>query len=253
MPQILTTIAFAAGVGGSAPTLIALAQGLTRQPADVPTWAYYAGVLIYFALGSAVAIIFGETDAKKAFFLGVSLPALLVATQTQAGLSKANQPPATTRPQGASQSGEGFHIIPRAFAQGPSGGASGQDLTAPAPQGAERKLSLTPNRSCQGCELWFFDRNGNVVDKKPLFEHDKSATYGIPRGAESFGIWNESINANRWSLPSKETGTYQYEFDYKRKIMNDLKRGLGDYSVKPYDLHVEKKSPSSRRTPSIVY
>lgn len=242
MPHPMVPIALAAGVGGAAPTLIALAQGLTRQPADVPTWAYYVGVLIYFLLGSAIAVIFAETDARKAFFLGVSLPALIVTAQTQAGLSKAIQPPAATRPESAAGSRQGFHIIPQAFAQSPPGGLVGPGVAPLAPQGAGRELLLSPNRSCPGCDLWFFDASGNVVGKAPLPESDKSMTFGIPHGAESFGIWNESINTNRWLLPSsKGAGKHKYEFNYKRKIWNDFRRGLGDHSIKPYDLQVEKE------------
>ena len=76
-------IALAAGIGGIAPNLVNLAQGFTGDAPYLPGFIYYVGVAIFFGLGASVALIFAETDHRKAFILGISLPALIAAVQTQ--------------------------------------------------------------------------------------------------------------------------------------------------------------------------
>jgi hypothetical protein len=71
------------GFGGMFSSLVILASALTRQPESVRvgSWVitFALGLMIWAALGGAVAAIFKETEFKKAFFLGIGLPSLLQA------------------------------------------------------------------------------------------------------------------------------------------------------------------------------
>lgn len=68
-------IAFAAGFGGIAPNFFRVASDLQHGD-SLPDVTYLIGVLMFFGMGAATALSFGETEAKKAFFLGLSLPSM---------------------------------------------------------------------------------------------------------------------------------------------------------------------------------
>lgn len=82
-------IGIAGGFGGTAPNIFRVGSQLTAG-APLPDISYVIGVLVFFIMGAGVALSFQETDAKKAFFLGLSLPAMFqssvadVSTATQA-------------------------------------------------------------------------------------------------------------------------------------------------------------------------
>jgi len=68
-------IAMAAGFGGIAPNVFRLATDL-QAGMPLPDLSYTVGVIMFFIMGAGVALAFGEDNAKKAFFLGLSLPAM---------------------------------------------------------------------------------------------------------------------------------------------------------------------------------
>ena len=80
MPARKFEIGSAAAVGGVAPNLLALAMYLTsRQEQRLPInwWGYTAGLLLLAGLGCLVALIWKERVPKRAFYLGMGLPAML--------------------------------------------------------------------------------------------------------------------------------------------------------------------------------
>src|SRR6266487_965846 len=65
--------------GGLAPFLVNLGQALVGRPA-LPVSSrtnYIFGLLIFGPLGAAMAFVFRELNLSKAFFLGVSAPAMI--------------------------------------------------------------------------------------------------------------------------------------------------------------------------------
>ena len=68
-------IGLSAAFGGIAPNLFRVATELTGGK-GLPEWSYVIGVLMFASIGAATALAFGENDSKKAFFLGLGLPAL---------------------------------------------------------------------------------------------------------------------------------------------------------------------------------
>lgn len=68
-------IGLAAGFGGVAPNVFRLASGLMGG-AGLPELSYVIGMLLFAGMGAAVALAFEERELKKAFFLGLGLPAM---------------------------------------------------------------------------------------------------------------------------------------------------------------------------------
>jgi hypothetical protein len=217
-------IAAAAGIGGISPNLVNLAQGLTGGGIDVPGLLYWLGVVIFFVLGAAVALIFSETTHSKAFFLGVSLPAFIAAAQTQHGLSVP-----VAKPPGQQTSLLSF--VSESHAQQAPPAATSPGTAAKEP----RTVTIQPMQPCAQCELWFYDPNTNVLEKKLIPNLAQQITVEVPPGATQFGIWNKEINPRLWVLPKDPGVSPEYQFGYDYKALNDLKRGLGDYKVRPYD------------------
>lgn len=68
-------VGFAAAFGGVAPNVFRVATRLTGG-ADLPGLSYLIGMLMFAAMGACTALFFEETELKKAFFLGLGLPAM---------------------------------------------------------------------------------------------------------------------------------------------------------------------------------
>ena len=68
-------IALSAGFGGIAPNLFRVSADMTSGR-GLPDVSYVIGVTLFALIGAATALSFGETDTKKAFFLGLGLPAM---------------------------------------------------------------------------------------------------------------------------------------------------------------------------------
>ncbi len=71
----MLAVGLAAGFGGLAPNLFRVASGLTKGD-GLPGGTYIIGMLLFAGMGAATALALGETEAKKAMFLGLGLPAM---------------------------------------------------------------------------------------------------------------------------------------------------------------------------------
>lgn len=68
-------IGLSAGFGGIAPNLFRLASDMTKGE-GLPEMSYIIGVMLFAIMGAATALALGETEARKALFLGLGLPAM---------------------------------------------------------------------------------------------------------------------------------------------------------------------------------
>jgi len=73
----------AAGFGGIAPNLFRLSTDMMGGT-ELPGLSYLLGMLMFAIIGGGTALALGETEAKKAFFLGLGLPAMFQATAQDA-------------------------------------------------------------------------------------------------------------------------------------------------------------------------
>lgn len=206
-------IAVSAGVGGVAPSLVHLAQGFLKPIPEVPGPFYFVGVGIFFLLGALVAFSFAETNARKAFFLGIGLPALVATAQTQ-GIPK----------------NIALSLIPSAYAQ---------ISDASPPNTRFSSITFKPAVECKGCELWFTDSDGKVIAKEILGATPTPRQVIVPKEATAFGVADPKSNFRLVPVPKDSPGEIAVEFDRKYSPLKDLRRGLGDYDLKAYDPNVK--------------
>lgn len=69
-------IGLAAAFGGIFPNLFRLATSMTQGQA-LPEVSYLLGVALFGFIGAGTAIALGEVEGRKAFFLGLGLPAMM--------------------------------------------------------------------------------------------------------------------------------------------------------------------------------
>lgn len=200
-------VALAAGTGGIAPNLVHLAQGFINHNPNVPGPLYFVGVAIFFALGALVAFFFAETNAKKAFFLGIGLPALIATAQTTGAPKKIVAA-----------------VISTAYAQAP--------VSPTATTTAVRFKSAT---ECRQCELWFADHEGRIISKQILQPAGGVQAFDVPRGAAAVGVADPKSNFELFQIPKQSDTPPTITFDRKYSPWKDLRRGLGDYDIRSYD------------------
>lgn len=115
--KVVPAAIVAAALGGIAPNMINLAILLTSD-GELPEYTYYLGLLIFLLMGAAVGFFWQETNLKRAFCLGISLPALI-----QVGISDlSNQPlqefqPADVVARVSNRPGMPFSLTSTAMAQ----------------------------------------------------------------------------------------------------------------------------------------
>lgn len=226
-PKILAAVA--AGTGGISPHLLHLAQSMIKQQVDaIPGPMFFGGVLIFFTLGAAVAVVFAETIPRKAFVLGIGLPALLTTLQSQPGAKIGLA-----------------DLVPSAYAQ-----QSPQPAPAPSPASPASapvsKLQLTLNaqsvNDCKGCEVWFADASGQILSKNFIPPQSLGVkTWSVPQSAMKFAIVDPKSNARFVPLPQATEGTLSVDFERRYSAWNDFRRGLGALDLKAYEQVVEIK------------
>lgn len=220
-----------AGIGGSASSLIDLATTLTRREPWSFGISYFIGVLIFFALGCVMAWVFEETDRRRALFVGLSMPALISSAQTQLDArsrSYASEPPSEVR-----------MTFPR-ISSSVHAQTVRTDSENPLQDAREKTLTIDLLQECRGCVVvWTIDgkkHHAPVDDLSSVV--DGSISVEVPlgvTGSERFeiGIWNSEINPKMWTLSSD--GGLRYNFDYAGNPWNDIRRGLGNYNIRPFD------------------
>lgn len=70
-------IILVAAIGGVFSNLIDVARRLQSETGEMPSMTYWLGCLIWAVLGVFVAMIWGEKNLQKVFYIGLGLPSLL--------------------------------------------------------------------------------------------------------------------------------------------------------------------------------
>ena len=213
----------AAGIGGSASSLIDLATTLTRGEPWSFGISYFLGVLIFFALGCVMAWVFEETDLRRALFVGLSMPALISSAQTQ--VDARSQRYAI---ESASEVRTTFSwIFSSVHAQ----------TTRTDSDQREKTLKIKLLQECRGCVVvWTINGEKHHAPVDDLRSADvETVSLRVTPSSKQFelGIWNSEINPKMWTLSSD--GGLSYDFDYAGNPWNDIRRGLGNYNIRPFD------------------
>jgi hypothetical protein len=239
-------ITLAAGFGGIAANLLALAV-ILLQNGGLPQPTYYLAMCILFIMGAAVALIWGETDARKAFYLGIGLPALLQVT-----IQNATAP----SPKGLiAPSSLGF-IIPSVSAQPVDIPKRSGDPTNAVHLGStvlgstglngtnaitkqDRFLIVLPNKRLPDYPLVVKSGAGEA---EMLFKVDAQKTniFRIPSTAKRIYIQDPAFESVERELPSGQTPV-TIKVDAEKNVWSGFQRAFGAHNIKDYKLDIDVK------------
>lgn len=214
----------AAAFGGSFPSLFNLATLFTGKEAGMPNPTFWLGVLVFAALGAAVAMIWKETDLPKAFYLGVGLPSLL-----QAGAGY------------VTESREKVAELPRAVVELFVKQAQAQGLHA-----VGRTIVLTPGANAPTSAVFYSaDGKKQIV---PLRAQGKQRIQ-VPPDASEVGFKVGETASDRLPLPPAPNATVQYKVDAQPNTWSGFQRAIGARNVSDYDVRVEQTAgPAPERS-----
>jgi len=203
----------AAAFGGVVSSLFALALDLT-QGKRLPNGSYLLGLTILGALGAAVAFFFEETNRRKAFFLGISLPSLIQvggANMTRADAGSAKQ---------------ALLLFPVVRAA---------ELAGPAPN---RLLKMEADEKVTGYEVIFSSADGRR-EEKVLVERAPGKAVAVPGYAARFAIQVGSARSVSQPLPAEPEATFGFRLSVRPNTWSGLQRSLGKRDASEYEVVVE--------------
>jgi hypothetical protein len=245
-------IALTAGFGGISPNVLQLAIDLVgRNKVDylVPTFAL--GLVILAAMGAGIALVWGETDHKRAYYLGLGLPSLIqvaVASATHTPPADPAAPPKTAEVRVVPERVSTFSLFASPAYAEPLQDEVRQvpqvplPKVPPAPQ-AGRKLMLVLEDVPKGAELVFTAPDGKVVSQIPLA---KSSTLDagsrvdlkVPDLAASAFLRIDNSKSELLPLRYQQGSISAYKIDVDRRGLGGFLKAFGvqDPSLLKFDV-----------------
>ncbi len=212
------SILLSAAFGGISPNLFRLAVNLTQPNAELPQPTYFLGLLIFALMGAGVAYIWEETNLKKAFYLGLGLPAFIQlsageisGTEMSAYLQQEMPPVATAAPDPQNMAAP-FQILPATFHQ---------DSTQ------ARTITITLDKYIPTYTI-VFSSEGNVLEKivrsRP---RQLTRTFRVPGFATQFRIKIRKSMSEAQPLPQEPGAAPRYRISVKESIWKGLLEAIG--------------------------
>lgn len=186
----MSKILIAAGIGGTLPTLcrIAAAYGTGGDPPH--SLGVCAAVGLFFIIGMAVAFGLGESEAKKAFVLGIAAPAIVTSTYNSVEQGKVATAPVANPPIARRlDPPTGFLALLIGVSDANAQPISPPPASASAPQEGAR-LHVTSNVTTSGgypidpLEVRFLSASG-VVLASAVVDPRAASNVAVPSGARS--------------------------------------------------------------------
>jgi len=208
----------AAAFGGVATSLFPLAVELTHGK-GLPNASFLVGLAILAAMGGLVALLFGETNYRKAFFLGLSLPSLI-----QVGADSVSN----TADVAPGQTQVGFRLLPVAYAQAPEQPAAGRTL----------KIVAAPGMPAY--EVVFVSADGKQQEKVSLDAGTAEKVIRVPDYGSRFEV---RVGGSRSeSQPLGSAGTTVANVSTQENTWSGLQRSLGVKHADRYEVSVKVQS-----------
>ena len=211
-------ILFAAAFGGISPNLLRLAVSLMGENPRLPELTYLLGLSIFAIMGAVVAWIWEETDFKKAFYLGIGLPALI---QMSAVEIRQNNPTGFLDQQ---------QIITD---HGSLAEATGTDYFIRSASNAyyqepeEQKMELKMRRFWRRCSVVYTSGDSTAVETLLFQPGDKlSKTLTIPDFATAFHIEFRQQTSESMVIP-RDAATARYEVWGENRLWSGFMVALG--------------------------
>lgn len=215
--KIKMAVLLSAAFGGISPNLFRLAVNLTQPNAELPQPTYFLGLLIFALMGAGVAYIWEETNLKKAFYLGLGLPAFI---QLSAGEISGTEmtayfhremPPVATAAPAQQDMAAPFQIMPAAF---------WQDSTA------VRTITITLDKYIPTYTIVFASQE-NVMEKTVHSRPRKlSRTFQVPEFATHFKIKIQNSSSDLQPLP-RAASSLRYRVSVKESIWKGFLEAIG--------------------------
>jgi hypothetical protein len=271
--NVKVAIALTAGFGGISPNLLQIAIDLTgKKEVGYVNMGYFIGLLLLAIMGAGIALIWGEKDLKRAYYLGLGLPSLI-----QVALANATQkqvPPTTPTAQavqvGVSENSSSFSLFATpAFAESPQswererteilaqavlpGRAPVQatTLNTPVKFQKDRQLALVLEDVPEGAELWFTSPDGQVVSRVILGESSKSdkgsrVDLKVPDFASSAFLRIENSKSGFMPLKTQEGSTTAFRVDVDHSRLGGFLKALGVQNASVLNFEIKSLRELSR-------
>jgi hypothetical protein len=210
----------AAAFGGISPNLLSLGIMLTGKQPEMPELTYILGLLIFAFMGAMMAIIWKEKDLKKAFYLGIGLPALIQTSISNISEEYLHKPKYSS-----------FAFFSQeALAQEPVAVEVRQD----------RKVKvISADNKVGTVTIIFLSSDEKHQEKQPI-------RYGNTINVPSYASWikimyKDSISAKQSLLPRSETGTTTLKVKVKKNPWSGFLKALGFKGISSYSIELERE------------
>lgn len=260
-------IALTAGFGGISPNVLKIALALTgKNKVDASVdLGYGIGLLLFAILGAGVALIWRETDFRRAFYLGLGLPSLM-----QVGLTgaTAHQDQATTAaPDRAVQVGappertasfslfatpayaeplqrERTEVPIRADVPG-NVPTQATTLNTPVQFQKDRRLVLMLEDVPQGAELWFTSADGKVrsqviLDKSSRDDAGSRVDFKVPDFASAAFLRIGTSKSGALPFNGQQGSTTAFRVDVDHSRLGGFLTALGVQDADRFKFEVKK-------------
>ena len=219
--KALIGIIVVAAIGGVFSNMVDIARRLQLDSANLPSSTYFIGCVIWAVLGVAVALIWGEKNLRRVFYLGVGLPSLL-----QLNIGNLSQAPSPD--QNSSATSYIGAVIPAAYAKPPDLDIQGRTITF-------TRTERSP--SSEGYRVIFYS---SAEKSRAVISIDfKNQIVPVPDDAASLTVeFQGSQSGERIALPGQPNAAMKVQIDIQKKGWSGFLQSIGVRSASPYAVHV---------------
>jgi hypothetical protein len=207
----------AAAFGGVLSNIVDLATRLQQQPPSLPSWTYWIGFFLWAACGAGVAAVWGERNLKRAFYLGIGLPAFI---QLNVGLNPQKSNPADAYLK---------FLLPPALAQ-PS---------VPSVHGRELRVIRNENAPADGYSVVFLSPDVSFEETHPI--NFQRMPIPIPSYATRMIVQYQRYRSRPISLPREDHVEFAVEIYVRENLWSGFLQAIGRRDAPRYNVIVEPR------------
>ena len=198
---------FWGGLGGILPNVVQKAQELLKSAPDTavdsiiyPT--FLIGVALVACIGGIIVAAFREQDSRKALFLGISAPALIMVVASAPAQN--NSTPTADVPPAAAPMMRQQSFLPSLFSNAYA------DESAPAAPQSTRTIEVLAHDSTDTFQTEFLGTNDSVIQTETLSLPTLAAKLTVPATATSVRFAKEGQTSEKYALPTNTTSSREF-------------------------------------------
>ena len=240
----------AAAFGGTAPTLFGLAIDLTVVGKKLPNISFLLGLFIFAVIGAAVALIWKEQDCKRAFYLGIGLPALLQVGANSITDTAQNDMSARVYHTAPVIADSPLSLVSSAVAQEFESFTQGRTVKVFLNKKLLTEKLLTDN----SYDIWFSSRSGRIekrcinilptLAEEMLTKSSEMSEFSnqmdVPESATRFSIKSGILRSNEVELSDREHSTTVVEMYAEKQAWSGFQRAIGIKGIESYKIRIRK-------------